>query len=188
MGRRLSEERLLAAAGDLLVDVGPHGATVREIARRAGVNHGLVHHYFGSKDQLLRAAMIVLLEEHRAYVKAATDGGPLPRPLGLLDQQRYLRAIAHCVLDGEMELAALEATEGVSVPRSVLEYLATVRRESRPSVESKSVVAHAMAFEMGWVLLEPFIFRVLDVSDDEVAVMRRAAMRARETMAEQGIG
>ena len=45
-----------------------------------------------------------------------------------------------------------------------------------------------MAFEMGWVLLEPFIFRVLDVSDDEVAVMRRAAMRARETMAEQGIG
>mgnify|MGYP003342924440 CR=1 FL=1 len=118
MGRRLSEERLLAAAGDLLVDVGPHGATVREIARRAGVNHGLVHHYFGSKEQLLRAAMIVLLEEHRAYVKAATDGGPLPRPLGLLDQQRYLRAIAHCVLDGELELAALEATEGVSVPRS----------------------------------------------------------------------
>ena len=63
MGRRLSEERLLAAAGDLLVEVGPHGATVREIARRAGVNHGLVHHYFGSKEQLLRAAMIVLLEE-----------------------------------------------------------------------------------------------------------------------------
>ena len=188
MGRRLSEERLLAAAGDLLVEVGPHGATVREIARRAGVNHGLVHHYFGSKEQLLRAAMIVLLEEHRSYVKAATDGGPLPRPLGLLDQQRYLRAIAHCVLDGEMELAALEATEGVSVPRSVLEYLATVRRESRPSVESKSVVAHAMAFEMGWVLLEPFIFRVLDVSDDEIEAMRRAAMRARETMAEQGIG
>ncbi|NDE60146.1 MAG: TetR family transcriptional regulator, partial [Acidimicrobiia bacterium] len=100
MARRLTEDRLLAAAGDLLVEVGPHGATVREIARRAGVNHGLVHHYFGSKEGLLRAAMIALLEDHRAFVKQASDGGPLPRPMGLLDQQRYLRAIAHCVLDG----------------------------------------------------------------------------------------
>ncbi|MEY4183853.1 MAG: hypothetical protein RIS07_256, partial [Actinomycetota bacterium] len=33
MARRLTEDRLLAAAGDLLVEVGPHGATVREIAR-----------------------------------------------------------------------------------------------------------------------------------------------------------
>lgn len=184
MGRRLSEERLLAAAGDLLVEVGPHGATVREIARRAGVNHGLVHHYFGSKEQLLRASMIVLLEDHLAFVKQANDGGPLPRPMGLFDQPRYLRAIAHCVLDGEIELATLEATEDVSVPKSVLDHLATLRRESRPSIQSKSVVAGAMAFEMGWVLLEPFIFRVLDVNEDEVDAMRHAAMRARESMAE----
>ena len=183
MARRLTEDRLLAAAGDLLVEVGPHGATVREIARRAGVNHGLVHHYFGSKEGLLRAAMIALLEDHRAFVKQASDGGLLPRPMGLLDQQRYLRAIAHCVLDGEIELAALEASEDVSVPRSALEYLANLRREVRPSVASKSVVAGAMAFEMGWVLLEPFIFRVLDVEADEVDEMRRAAMRARESMA-----
>jgi hypothetical protein len=40
-----------------------------------------------------------------------------------------------------------------------------------------------MAFEMGWVLLEPFIFRVLDIEADEVDEMRRAAMRARESMA-----
>ena len=73
MGRRLSEERLLAAAGDLLVDVGPHGATVREIARRAGVNHGLVHHYFGSKEQLLRAAYLTKLRNDATVVNVLAD-------------------------------------------------------------------------------------------------------------------
>ncbi|MFT6752078.1 MAG: AcrR family transcriptional regulator [Candidatus Azotimanducaceae bacterium] len=31
--------------------------SVREIARVAGVNHGLVHRYFGGRDGLIRAAI-----------------------------------------------------------------------------------------------------------------------------------
>src|ERR1044072_5701229 len=36
------------AAERLLVDVGHAGITTRRLAEQAGVNHGLVHYYFGS--------------------------------------------------------------------------------------------------------------------------------------------
>jgi AcrR family transcriptional regulator len=41
------------AAERLLVDVGHAGITTRRLAEEAGVNHGLVHYYFGSNEQLL---------------------------------------------------------------------------------------------------------------------------------------
>ena len=52
-GRAASEDALVRAAADLFEDVGPHAVSVRAIAERAGVNHGLVHHYFGSKSGLV---------------------------------------------------------------------------------------------------------------------------------------
>ena len=56
-----AEEKLIAAAADLLGEVGPRAMSVRMVAERAGVNHGLVHHYFGSKEGLMRAAMLQLV-------------------------------------------------------------------------------------------------------------------------------
>jgi AcrR family transcriptional regulator len=46
-------EALLDAAERLLVEVGYAAITTRRLAERAGVNHGLVHYYFGSMDELL---------------------------------------------------------------------------------------------------------------------------------------
>ena len=51
------EERLLDAAERLLVSVGYAGITTRRLAEEAGVNHGLVHYYFGSNDNLLVRAL-----------------------------------------------------------------------------------------------------------------------------------
>ncbi len=48
-----TEQALLDAAERLLVDVGASGVTTRRIAEEAGANHGLVHYYFGSVEQLL---------------------------------------------------------------------------------------------------------------------------------------
>jgi AcrR family transcriptional regulator len=48
-----TEQALLDAAERLLVEVGAAGITTRRVAEEAGVNHGLVHYYFGSVEQLL---------------------------------------------------------------------------------------------------------------------------------------
>jgi AcrR family transcriptional regulator len=48
-----TEQALLDAAEQLLVEVGAAGITTRKVAEAAGANHGLVHYYFGSVEQLL---------------------------------------------------------------------------------------------------------------------------------------
>jgi AcrR family transcriptional regulator len=52
-----AEEALLDAAERLLVDVGYARITTRRLAEEAGVNHGLVHYYFGSNENLLVRAL-----------------------------------------------------------------------------------------------------------------------------------
>jgi AcrR family transcriptional regulator len=55
--RSAAEEALLDAAERLLVDIGYAGITTRRLAQEAGVNHGLVHYYFGSNENLLVRAL-----------------------------------------------------------------------------------------------------------------------------------
>lgn len=70
--RRESEdsrrEALIAATQALVAEGGPRAATVRAIAERAGVTPGLIRHYFGSKDELSRAA-------YRQLIDGMTDKG-----------------------------------------------------------------------------------------------------------------
>jgi AcrR family transcriptional regulator len=53
VARQATEEAFLDAAERLLVSVGHAGITTRSVAQEAGVNHGLVHYYFGSMENLL---------------------------------------------------------------------------------------------------------------------------------------
>jgi AcrR family transcriptional regulator len=58
-----SRQKLLAAARQLLLTKGHQRATVKEIAKEAGVNHGLVHHYFKSKEHLF----VELLKSDKSF-------------------------------------------------------------------------------------------------------------------------
>jgi AcrR family transcriptional regulator len=53
VARQQTEEAFLDAAERLLVDVGHAGITTRAVAQEAAANHGLVHYYFGSMENLL---------------------------------------------------------------------------------------------------------------------------------------
>ncbi len=64
--RASAEDALLDAAERLLIEVGHAGVTTRRLAEEAGVNHGLVHYYFGSIENLL----VQTLERYTARVVA----------------------------------------------------------------------------------------------------------------------
>jgi AcrR family transcriptional regulator len=73
--RSAAEEALLDAAERLLVDIGYAGITTRRLAEEAGVNHGLVHYYFGSNENLLVRALERFTERliHRQRELYASD-------------------------------------------------------------------------------------------------------------------
>ena len=179
-----ARDKLVAAAAELLGEVGPRATSVRMVADRAGVNHGLVHHYFSSKDGLLRAAMESLVDAHEAWAREQSAGSPIPAPLALLGDRRYLAAVVRCVLDDEMDLARTELDRGVSVPRATLDHI-VARRGGTSDARTKALVALGMAMEMGWAALEPFLFAVTDTSDEaEATAVRDEARRLRTSFME----
>lgn len=57
MTKATPQERFLDAAERILIDEGRDGITTRRVAREAGLNHGLVHYYYGSVDNLMFAVL-----------------------------------------------------------------------------------------------------------------------------------
>ncbi|HKF33173.1 MAG TPA: TetR family transcriptional regulator [Jatrophihabitantaceae bacterium] len=70
-----TREEILVAARQLFARRGYQATTMRAIAAEAGVNAALVHHYFGSKEQLLVAAMNLPLNPADA-IRELRDAGP----------------------------------------------------------------------------------------------------------------
>jgi len=60
-----TRQKLLDAARVTLLEKGHIKSTVKEIAATAGVNHGLVHHYFKSKEHLF----VELIKENPVFIK-----------------------------------------------------------------------------------------------------------------------
>ena len=67
--------KILAAALEVAEDVGFHGVSLTEIAKRAGVAVGNVGYHFGSRDELLREAMQAVTARVQQHVVQAGISG-----------------------------------------------------------------------------------------------------------------
>ena len=84
----VTRKLILAAARDLFAEHGVDGVSVRRIAAAAGVNHALVHRYFGTKDEMVTE---IILGEVRALSSLARPGAdPVTSLAALGDAFRYL--------------------------------------------------------------------------------------------------
>ncbi len=108
--RSAAEAALLDGAERLLGEQGHAGITTRRLAEAAGVNHGLVHYYFGSNENLLARALERfterLIERQRALYAADVPF-----------LEKWRRAMRHLIADDAtyekiwMELQALAWNE-----------------------------------------------------------------------------
>ncbi len=115
--RAATEQALQAAALDLLDRNGVlAGLNLREVADEAGVNRGLVYHYFGSRRALLRAA---LRSDFRQRLGDFEPGMGLPAPARVaqvfrtfLRHRRAVVLAALLVLDGDHVIRILPDPTG----------------------------------------------------------------------------
>jgi AcrR family transcriptional regulator len=167
-GRPSVEEKLITAACSLLAKSGPNAVSNRDIAKLAGVNHGQIHHYFGSKHGLLKAAMSRVSQIHWDHTQ---ESGYIPLE-GLVEDHLYALAVVRCAIDGELGLATQHVTDNISVPRLVLENRIKSQDPLLTALDAKCEMAVPMVIEMGWAVLEPYIIKALDIKEEDTKKLR----------------
>jgi AcrR family transcriptional regulator len=73
-GKQDTREAILAAARQAFAERGYDGASIRSIATSAGVDPALVHHYFGTKEELFLATVRAPVNPAELIAKVWTSG------------------------------------------------------------------------------------------------------------------
>ncbi|MDE0804419.1 MAG: helix-turn-helix domain containing protein [Acidimicrobiales bacterium] len=163
-GEQEVKEAVLEAASTLFAEKGPTATSLREIAQAAGVNHGLLHRHFGSKQRLVRA-----VHDHLAQRLAATDPFREATTASALDafhalegNRRYWMVLTRAMLDGE-----LDDVLGSDLPGGH-RMVDTLRHAigDDADVDAGDAMAMAFAFSFGWLLLRDFIQAATGAGDD----------------------
>lgn len=181
---------LMDAARDLFAQRGPASVSVRDIAERARVNHGLIYRHFGTKEGLLKAVM------HREALAFSTAAGDPKDPVSSVQRlfeenirrERFIRILAFALLSGT-KVEDLYSEEGA------LGILLAGVREQRPGqsqptpisgIDPRTSVAAASAFMKGWLLFEPWVLQAVGATDEDVDVIRKDVGRLLEQVISSG--
>jgi TetR/AcrR family transcriptional regulator, repressor for neighboring sulfatase len=137
---------VLASATDLFAEKGPAATSVRDIATRSGVNHGLVYRHFGAKEELVAAVLDHLSNQVAAAAETDAGGAVLEAAV-----ERHWRVLAWAILDG-YPVGRLQRR---------FPYVSRLIDRARPhhsdDVSARLAAGHAIALELGWRLFEPFV-------------------------------
>jgi len=169
-GREEILDAVLDAAERLFAAAGPADVSLRAIATDAGVNYGLVHRHFGTKDALFDQLLqryadrwterLEVLDYQAAFdelLGAGTETGP------------YLRLLAWTLLSDRQDERARAHTK-----HATLDELPALRDDIEPEAAVVSTAA-ALAFTFGWRFFNPFIRDALHLDLDDADL--QAAMR-----------
>jgi TetR/AcrR family transcriptional regulator, repressor for neighboring sulfatase len=157
---------ILEAATELFAERGPAATSIRDIAARSKVNHGLVFRYVGTKDQLVGAVLDHLGATTTALMQADPTAPEAERAL-----DRHLRVMARTLLDGYPAGKLQTRFPGASV------LFDRVRATRGPGQEgdrsARLAVANAFALQFGWRLFAPFLRSAAGLDDLTDAELRQ---------------
>lgn len=179
------KDRLIKVAMQMFAERGYDGVTVRDISREAGVSVGLINHHFGSKEGLREAVDRKFLKQFEEAVldqQARTPQIDLSRDAFSDWVESWIdRHIEDWELTkAYMRRALLEGNEWGAV---LFERFYQVVRTSVDRADAKGHVREdvdrlwlpllILYMELGTLLLEPFVERVLGRSGFERNLWRR---------------
>jgi AcrR family transcriptional regulator len=134
------------SAADLFAERGPAATSIRDIASRSNVNHGLIHRHFGSKDRLVAAVLDHLGQRLAELLAAEAEGSEIAAAV-----DRQLRVLARASLDG---YAIGELQSRFPTMEKLLE---VVRERQSTELGARLAAAHTIALQLGWVLFGGFL-------------------------------
>ena len=174
-------EAILNAAEDLLSSEGIEQVTLRQIAEKAGVQHGLITRHFGTKQELLRE--VIERGVRDALTEVRSQEGALDGAMALM---RYFEAHpAPIRVTAQASINGLNPKVAMSRFPNVAEMLRRLEDEGRDLEEAKVIAALCNAFTMGVVLLRPWMLASTAIEgDEEEAYFDAAVQLALKTLME----
>ncbi len=191
--REQTIKQILASAEELLNRKGPDGFGLAELGREAGVSFGLIHHYFGSKEGLLKAVLRRTLKGMGRDIRKLQEDGSyldpeIPSVVVMFDtfaeRPGVSRMVAWGLLTGLLDADDL-ATE-FSADRDAAAQILKALREGAPNPSSPEESAMNLALLisaiLGFNLLRPVMsaaFGWTDSNDNEFRDLLVRAIRGR---------
>lgn len=154
-----SKQAILEAAREQFTRHGYKGATVRAIAGRAGVDAGLIRHFFGGKDGLFAASMEVPPEAFAAVLSALDGprqgwGESLARAyLGVWEDPAVAAPLRATVASAVGNEQAMDRMREHLVQR-VLAHLAPRLPDDNPELRFAAAITHVVGIALGRHLLK----------------------------------
>lgn len=152
--------QLLESAADLFAEQGD--VSVRAIAEHAGINHGLVHYYFGSKAKLRSAAyeyVSTTITDQTALSAQLSAEEVFRRAWQALQQDsRAMRILVRSLLDDDHEL--LHEVDEFPFIQQVHGLVLDDQKE-----EGAALLSQGAAALIGWFFLRPWFERALDLDE-----------------------
>ncbi|WP_433162845.1 TetR family transcriptional regulator [Kribbella sp. CA-247076] len=167
---------ILRAARDSFADKGFTATSIRAIAREAGVDAALVHHYFGSKDELFIESMALPVDPRQ--VAAQIMDGPadeLGRRIATVflgvwespDGQQRMKAIIRSVVSSDAVARIMREGMGQMIIQPVSRFLDTPDAHLRVGLAATQLIGVAMARYL--IELEPIASAELGTLIDRLA-------------------
>jgi AcrR family transcriptional regulator len=167
-------EAILDAAMRLMEQRAGTDVSLREIAREANVNHGLVHRYFGTRNDVLTA---VFRKQSQRGATLLTQATHIDEALSRLQTEpatkTYARLLAAALLDG-VEPAEIAAGHSF---RHLLELLQAVDTAPATTKDSTTAVAAAVCLILGWGVFGDFITASADLKGKQAQAMTKALVK-----------
>jgi len=172
-GRDEVVEALLDAAARLLAVNPPEEVSLRGIAREAGVNHGLVHRHFGTRDDLIDRLLERTARKWTAELEAIGDyEAAIELIFGSDDDAEagagtWLRLLAWSLLT-EPPSTSAESHRRYSTLDKLPPLL------SGDDSAATITTAAALSLVFGWRFFHPYIRSALNIDDVEFSTMQDA--------------
>ncbi len=189
-GREEVRRAVLDAAIRLFVESGPAAVSLRDIAAEANVNLGLLYRHFGTKAELLSAAVDDLVERFGAVIADSVEAPDMALQLATIvtgsrdpnvtPMQPYARMLAWLLLDGADPLS-IQSSYPV-YPRLVERLMA----EGRDPADARLTTVVIFSIALGWLLFEPYLNAAASLDDVPLDDLRHGLADAFGRLVERG--
>jgi len=189
--RRSREEvsrALIHATAALLAERSSGHVTVRDIAARAGVNPTLIHRYFGTKHNLMQAAIESAQGRMAVSVEQMSDvvEGAAGVVHAVLEEKEFVAGLARATLDGVLD----DLPSGNPVMAGLVERFAAEfeRRGTGGEREARVLVACLGSAAVGYALFGDFIRRGTGLDGEPLAQVEAELVKRLQDLARAALG